>query len=162
MPRFFHTFVRQRNAAPSNMSLHSVSNYDIMSSIESELPEHMRVIIRTGLNYLACVLDLTEKTVWVLRHARMDLMYVMVVTPESDELTQAMFDDGYPITYMDNPLQPGIAPRWSDQNRLSGQAKALTQEQIKMKSLSLDEYIERQEQARAAEADLLTRQLPGP
>jgi hypothetical protein len=60
---------------------------------------------------------------------------------------------------MDNPLQPGIAPRWSDQNRLSGRGKALTEEQIKMKSLTLDEYIERQEQARAAEADLMTRQL---
>jgi len=41
---------------------------------------------------------------------------------EGEELTQEAFEDdsSYPITYYDNPLQPGIMPRWSDQNVLGG------------------------------------------
>ncbi len=43
-------------------------------------------------------------------------------------LTQRSFFEGYSITYYDEPLQPGILPRWSDQNVLGGNAPRRTDE----------------------------------
>lgn len=164
---FARTFFERRRQTDSDTrsgewSLHSLANYDVY--LAGEEPSHLRAIVRVGLNYLTTVLDLERKCVVLLRHRRMDQMWVMMAYNEDRELTQECFaGDGYIITYYDNPLQPGIRPRWSDQNVL-GTGRPRSEELLAAKELSLDDYIERQEVARA-ELDALEaeerRQLRG-
>ena len=49
----------------------------------------------------------------------------------------------------------------SDQNVLNGHVPKPSRAAMDAKNLSLDDYIERQEQARAAQADLESRRLEG-
>lgn len=149
---FARTFFERRHKTDSDTrsgdwSLHSLANYEVY--LPGEEPVHLRAIARVGLNYLTTVLDLERKCVVLLRHSKMDLMWVMMAYDDSKELCQKRFsDDGYIITYWDNPLQPAISPRWSDQNVLHGGGPR-SRELLAAKELSQDDYIERQELARA-------------
>ncbi|CAD7967247.1 unnamed protein product [Amoebophrya sp. A120] len=75
-----------------------------------------------------------------------------------DYLTQEMFerDSSYPITYYDTPLQPGIAPRWSDQNILASCEKIREMNEkkaagkVERRELSFEEFERRQRYALAA------------
>mmetsp|Transcript_105924 Transcript_105924/g.309812 ORF Transcript_105924/g.309812 Transcript_105924/m.309812 type:complete len:455 (-) Transcript_105924:206-1570(-) len=117
-----------------------------------EVPIHMRDIVRIGLNYLLS-LDHDFQNVVLLQHSRVDILYLMVGMLSDGDLTQEIFDseESYPITYYDNPLQPGIAPRWSDQNVL-GAKKARKKPNVKelpRRELNFEEFQRRQKHALA-------------
>merc|ERR1712176_687967 len=63
-------------------------------------------------------------------------------------LTQELFDSelSYTISYYDSPLQPGIAPRWSDQNLLGNDVEKLKRTKAKgiRKELNIKELERRQ------------------
>jgi len=65
------------------------------------------------------------------------------------DLTQEIFESeqSYPITYYDNPLQPGIAPRWSDQNVLGG--RKAKKKDLPRRELNFEEFQRRQKHALA-------------
>ncbi|CAJ1332559.1 unnamed protein product, partial [Effrenium voratum] len=108
----------------------------------------MRDIVRIGLKYMVS-LDQDFENVVLLQHARVDILYLMVGMLQDSVLTQEVFESeaSYTITYYDNPLQPGIAPRWSDQNLLGGRAKKV--EQMPRRELNQEEYQRRQKIALA-------------
>merc|ERR1719487_1072959 len=85
----------------------------------------------------------------LLQHARVDILYLMVGWGSEEKLTQELFEseDSYPITYYDNPLQPGITPRWSDQNVL-GARKAKVKD-LPRRELNFEEFQRRQKIALA-------------
>lgn len=148
---FARTFFERRMNTDSDTrspdwTLFKLCNYE--ACLPEEAPEHMRAIVHVGLNYLAKVLDLNVQAVVLLRHRRIEIMWVMLAFDLGKDLNQARFaEDGYPITYYDNPLQPGIAPTWSDQNVL-GSGRPRDPELLAAKELSLEDYIERKELAR--------------
>eukprot|EP00929_Paragymnodinium_shiwhaense_P028054 TRINITY_DN16336_c0_g1_i1.p1 TRINITY_DN16336_c0_g1~~TRINITY_DN16336_c0_g1_i1.p1 ORF type:complete len:273 (-),score=47.04 TRINITY_DN16336_c0_g1_i1:113-931(-) len=148
---FARTFFEARQQTDSDTrsgdwTLHKLSNYQVLRP--GEEPEHMRAIVNVGLGYLAKVLDLETQAVVLLRHARIDILWIILAFDGNLELSQERFQvDGYPITYYDNPLQPGIKPTWSDQNVL-GVSRPRNPELLAAKELSLEDYIERQERAR--------------
>lgn len=148
---FARTFFETRQKTDSDTrsgdwTLHNLSNYEVRSA--EEPPEHMQAIVHTGLGYLAKVLNLERHTVVLLQHRRIDILWVILAFEAGKELNQERFqEDGYPITYYDNPLQPGILPRWSDQNVLGG-SRIRDPELQAAKDLSLEDYIERKELAR--------------
>lgn len=164
---FARTFFETRQKTDSDTrsadwTLHRLSNYEVYSP--DEAPGHMQAIVQTGLNYLAKVLDLESHTVILLRHVRIDILWVMLAFEVGRELNQEVFAvDGYPITYYDNPLQPGITPNWSDQNVLHRGVRR-DPSLLEAKELSLEDFIERREMARL-EAESLEleerRQLRG-
>lgn len=110
----------------------------------NEVPMHMKDIVRVGLNYIVS-LDHEFENVVLLQHSRVDILYLIVGFFEEGQLTQAIFESeaSYPITYYDNPLQPGIAPRWSDQNVLGGHRKNKNKE-LPRKELTFEEFQRRQ------------------
>mmetsp|Transcript_49203 Transcript_49203/g.86602 ORF Transcript_49203/g.86602 Transcript_49203/m.86602 type:complete len:273 (+) Transcript_49203:54-872(+) len=148
---FARTFFEVKNKLDSDTlsadwTLHALRNYAVYSP--DEAPEHMHAIVHVGLNYLAKMLDLEKQTVVLLRHMRIDILWVMLAFDVGKELNQHVFaQDGYPITYYDNPLQPGIKPNWSDQNVL-GQGRPRDPSLLEAKELSLEDFIERRELAR--------------
>merc|ERR1719433_2660494 len=70
----------------------------------------------------------------------------MVGTLGTDVLTQELFEseESYTITYYDNPLQPGIAPRWGDQN-----GKKYRKKDMPRRELNWEEFQRRQKHALA-------------
>jgi len=148
---FARTFFEKKQKTDSDTrsgdwTLHRLDNYEVYST--EEAPDHMRAIVHTGLGYLAKVLDLERQTVVLLRHRKIDILWVMLAFDIGKDLNQERFaEDGYPITYYDNPLQPGITPNWSDQNVLS-RGSARDPSLLEAKELSLEDFIERRELAR--------------
>merc|ERR1711994_991434 len=71
----------------------------------------------------------------------------MVANFNEGELTQEVFEseDSYPITYYDNPLQPGIRPKWSDHNALGGKKT----KKLPRRELNFEEFQRRRKHALA-------------
>jgi len=113
-----------------------------------EVPSHMKDIVRIGLNYLVA-LEHSFQDIILLQHSQLDILYLLVGTLNKGELTQEAFEseDSYTITYYDNPLQPGIAPKWSDQNVLGG--KKTNKKQLPCRELNLVEFQQRRKHALA-------------
>mmetsp|Transcript_9558 Transcript_9558/g.17747 ORF Transcript_9558/g.17747 Transcript_9558/m.17747 type:complete len:385 (-) Transcript_9558:131-1285(-) len=113
----------------------------------ADVPLHMRDIVRIGLKYIVS-LEQSFENVILLQHARVDILYLMVGMVHDIILTQEVFESevAYTITYYDNPLQPGIAPRWSDQNRLTGRA---LKPGLPRRELNQEEFQRRQKHALA-------------
>ncbi|CAK9038482.1 unnamed protein product [Durusdinium trenchii] len=116
----------------------------------SEIPLHMRDIVRIGLQYIVS-LEHDFENVVLLQHSRVDILYLMVGMLSDGVLTQEVFESeqSYTITYYDNPLQPGIAPRWSDQNRLTGRSHAQRDAQLPRRELNGEEFQRRKKIALA-------------
>lgn len=146
---FFGEHARAVDGRSPDWSIHSLLNYDRLTLKEGELPPHLKDIAMVGLSYLACVVeDLAVREVALLRHQRVDILYIMVAF--EPPLSQAAFDQGYIIHYYDNPLQAGIYPAWSDQNQLDGKSTKATAEIRSRRVLSQEQYTRRQDIARAA------------
>ncbi|CAD7951674.1 unnamed protein product [Amoebophrya sp. A25] len=151
---FFGESARAADGRSADWKLFSVSNYTIISL--EEVPIYMRDIVQVGLNYLASVdIPLGQesfKSIFLLRHSRIDILYLMLGLVEDEELTQEAFDrdSSYPITYYDTPLQPGIAPRWSDQNILGNDRPKDIEKRVERKELNYEEFERRQRFALAA------------
>jgi len=126
--------------------MNAISNY-VRINLD-EVPLHMKDIVRIGLNYLVA-LDHDFQDVILLQHSRVDILYLMVGNFNEGELTQEVFEseDSYPITYYDNPLQPGITPKWSDQNVLGG--KKAKKKELPRRELNFEEFQRRQKHALA-------------
>lgn len=140
---FFGESARSVDGRSPDWSMNAIANY-VRIDLE-EVPLHMKDIVRIGLHYLVS-LDHDFENVVLLQHARVDILYLMVGLPTATELTQELFDseESYPITYYDNPLQPGIAPRWSDQNSSKPRRKDLPR-----RELNFEEFQRRQKHALA-------------
>merc|ERR1719223_401027 len=78
----------------------------------------------------------------------MDQMYaLMAYTPPLNE--SAFKEHGYIITYYDSPLQPGIQPTWSDQNRTGtslqrsdGPSRSIDEETMDRRRLAALTYLD--------------------
>lgn len=114
----------------------------------SAVPLHMKDIVRIGLTYIVS-LDHDFENVVLLQHSRVDILYLMVGMFASGPLTQEVFvsELSYTLSYYDNPLQPGITPRWSDQNVL-GATKAKKKD-LPRRELNWEEFQRRQKIALA-------------
>jgi len=114
----------------------------------AEVPFHMKDIVRIGLAYIVS-LDHDFQDVVLMQHARIDILYLMVGLFLEGPLTQEMWanEDSYTITYYDNPLQPGITPRWSDQNVLGG--RKAKKKDLPRRELNFEEFQRRQKIALA-------------
>jgi len=141
---FFGEGARSVDGRSPDWSMNAISNYVRINL--HEVPLHMKDIVRIGLNYLVA-LDHDFEDVILLQHSRVDILYLMVGNFKEGELTQEVFEseDSYPITYYDNPLQPGIAPKWSDQNVL-GRKKAKKKD-LPRRELNFEEFQRRQKHA---------------
>jgi len=142
---FFGETARGVDGRSPDWNMGKVENYQRIDL--SEIPLHMRDIVRIGLKYMVS-LEHDFENVVLLQHARVDILYLMVGMQQDGMLTQEVFEseNSYTITYYDNPLQPGIAPRWSDQNRLTG--KRLKSD-LPRRELNQEEYQRRQKHALA-------------
>ncbi|KAF4667857.1 hypothetical protein FOL47_003363 [Perkinsus chesapeaki] len=130
-------------------SLNDLNNYTQlnMAHLERDSP-HMVDIVKCGLRYLAAVVEeFEDKEVALLRHDRIDCIYVLIAYDMDRSLTQETFFEGYGINYYDAPLQRAIQPRWLDCNNTDG--RHVDHETSSLKELSLDEFIARQEAERA-------------
>ncbi|CAE8588488.1 unnamed protein product [Polarella glacialis] len=112
-----------------------------------EVPLHMRDIVRLGLTYMIS-LDLTFENIILMQHSRVDILYLMVGQQCEGDLTQDIFEseESYTVTYYDNPLQPGIGPRWSDTNEKTGRRD---RSDLPRRELNFEEYQRRQKHALA-------------
>jgi len=140
---FFGEGARSVDGRSGDWRTNNIENY-IKINLE-EVPLHMKDIVRVGLNYMVS-LDLVLENVVLLQHARVDILYLMVGLLQEGELTQEMFEseESYTITYYDNPLQPGIAPRWGDQN-----GKKAKKREMPRRELNFEEFQRRQKHALA-------------
>lgn len=143
---FFGDSARGVDGRSPDWSMGKVENY-IPIDLE-EVPFHMKDIVRIGLHYMVS-LDEEFENVVLLQHSRVDILYLMIGLMGQSVLTQELFESeqSYPITYYDNPLQPGIAPRWSDQNRLDGRSRK--KKDLPRKELNYEEFQRRQKIALA-------------
>lgn len=144
---FFGEGARGVDGRSPDWSTGSVENY-IRIDLET-VPFHMKDIVRIGLRYIVS-LDLDFENVVLLQHARVDIFFVMVGLFSDVELTQEVFtsEESYSLTYYDNPLQPGIAPKWSDQNSTDGILNCRKKD-VPRRELNLEEFQRRQKVARA-------------
>jgi hypothetical protein len=110
----------------------------------------MKDIVRIGLKYIVS-LDHDFENVVLLQHARVDILYLMVGYFSDGPLTQEIFEseESYPLTYYDNPLQPGIQPVWSDQNVLGQKKGKKKPEDLPRRALNYEEFQRRQKYALA-------------
>mmetsp|Transcript_28440 Transcript_28440/g.51392 ORF Transcript_28440/g.51392 Transcript_28440/m.51392 type:complete len:439 (+) Transcript_28440:55-1371(+) len=140
---FFGEGARSVDGRSGDWRTNNIENY-IRINLE-EVPLHMKDIVRIGLNYMVS-LDLVLENVVLLQHARVDILYLMVGLLKEGELTQEVFEgeESYTITYYDNPLQPGIAPRWGDQN-----GKKARKRDMPRRELNFEEFQRRQKHALA-------------
>lgn len=143
---FFGESARRIDGQSPDWSTGAITNYNRVDL--AEVPLHMKDIVRVGLQYIVSLEHEFENVV-LLQHSRIDILYLMVGIFAGGDLTQELFDseDSYPITYYDNPLQPGIKPRWSDQNIL-GSRKSKCKE-LPRKELNAEEFLRRQKIALA-------------
>lgn len=144
---FFGESARNIDGRSGDWSTNSVTNYNRVDL--ANIPVHMKDIVRIGLQYIVAV-DTEFKDVVLLQHSRIDILYLMVGMWSEGELTQDLFasENSYPITYYDNPLQPGICPRWSDQNVLASKEPP-KKKNLPTRQLSGEEYQRRQKIALA-------------
>mmetsp|Transcript_18731 Transcript_18731/g.46829 ORF Transcript_18731/g.46829 Transcript_18731/m.46829 type:complete len:289 (+) Transcript_18731:263-1129(+) len=161
---FFGEGARASDGHSADWKLTSINNYQFVNLNpkevdEEQLPIHMKDIIKVGLNYLASLPDQDFSAIFFMRHLRIDILYLMIgLCDGSEVLTQDAFEGEatYPITYYDTPLQPGISPRWSDQNVLNSAAKIKDMNekrasgQVERRELSFEEFERRQRYALAA------------
>jgi len=125
-------------------SMYAISNY-VRVDLD-ELPLHMKDIVKIGLKHLVA-LDHDFHDVIVLRHSQVDILYLMVGTVNEEELTQEVFEseDSYSIMYFDNPLQPGITPKWSDKYVLD--EKRTKKNELPRRELNFEEFQQRRKYA---------------
>mmetsp|Transcript_81546 Transcript_81546/g.231068 ORF Transcript_81546/g.231068 Transcript_81546/m.231068 type:complete len:442 (-) Transcript_81546:41-1366(-) len=150
---FFGEGARGVDGRSPDWRMNCIENYNRIDL--SEVPLHMRDIVRIGLNYIVS-LDHEFHNVLLFQHSRVDILYLMVGMLIEGELTQEAFDSeqSYTITYYDNPLQPGIKPFWSDQNVLgSSRLSAKKRQELPRKELNFEEFQRRQKHALAMLAD---------
>ena len=142
---FFGEGARNVDGRSPDWSMGKVENYVRIDL--ADVPLHMRDIVRLGLKYIVSLEHQFENVV-LLQHARVDILYLMVGLVNDTILTQEVFESeaSYTITYYDNPLQPGICPRWSDQNQLSGRK---VQPDRPRRELNMEEFQRRQKIALA-------------
>mmetsp|Transcript_28696 Transcript_28696/g.46203 ORF Transcript_28696/g.46203 Transcript_28696/m.46203 type:complete len:458 (+) Transcript_28696:85-1458(+) len=152
---FFGEGARNIDGRSPDWKTNSVENYNPINL--EQVPLHMKDIVRVGLNYIVSLDHIFENVV-LLQHGRIDILYLMVGLFDAGGLTQEVFesDRSYPITYYDNPLQPGIQPRWSDQNVLGG--TRLKKKDVPRKELTFEEFQRRQKIALA----MLENEAPDP
>lgn len=140
---FFGEAAMGSDSRSADYSYHKLANYEQLTLKEQDLPEYIRDIVKVGLNYLTvAVEDIEAREVVMLRHTRVDILYLMVayIPPLSQE---SCIDNGYIIHYYDNPLQSAITPIWSDQNVAAGN----TSKHLKLRSmrqLSTEQFKRRQ------------------
>lgn len=119
-----------RHVTQADMSLHNLSNYEVLEVEGRDVPDYMRAIVMRGLSYLvAVVAGMEEKEVVLLRHYVMDQMYALLAftAPLDDGAFQQR---GYIITYYDHPLQHGIQAKWSDQNEEEHRKEGLSFKEV--------------------------------
>lgn len=143
---FFGESARGVDGESPDWHTNSIENYVRINL--AEVPQHMKDIVRIGLVYMVSLEHEFENIV-LFQHSRVDILYLMVGWFTEGDLTQAIFDseESYPITYYDNPLQPGITPRWSDQNVLGG--KKAKKKNLPRRELNFEEFQRRQKYALA-------------
>mmetsp|Transcript_105703 Transcript_105703/g.297298 ORF Transcript_105703/g.297298 Transcript_105703/m.297298 type:complete len:401 (-) Transcript_105703:99-1301(-) len=143
---FFGETARNLDGRSPDWSMGAIANYVRIDL--AEVPLHMKDIVRIGLNYIVA-LDHDFENVVLLQHSRVDILYLMVGLFNEGDLTQDIFasEESYPITYYDNPLQPGILPRWSDQNVLG--SKKHKKKEVPRRELNIEEFQRRQKHALA-------------
>eukprot|EP00927_Polykrikos_kofoidii_P011259 TRINITY_DN14763_c1_g1_i1.p1 TRINITY_DN14763_c1_g1~~TRINITY_DN14763_c1_g1_i1.p1 ORF type:complete len:376 (-),score=69.69 TRINITY_DN14763_c1_g1_i1:55-1182(-) len=143
---FFGEGARGVDGRSGDWSCNAIENYIRIDL--AEVPFHMKDIVRIGLNYIVA-LDHDFENVVLMQHSRVDILYLMVGMFHEGELTQEIFagESSYSITYYDNPLQPGITPMWSDQNRLCGRQDK--KKVLPRKELNFEEFQRRQKIALA-------------
>lgn len=146
---FFGEGARGVDGRSPDWNCNAIENYIRIDL--AEVPLHMRDIVRIGLNYIVS-LDHDFENVILLQHARVDILYLMVGMRTEGNLTQEVWqsEQSYTISYYDNPLQPGIQPRWSDQNVLG--TKKLSEakrKELPRKELNWEEFQRRQKHALA-------------
>lgn len=145
---FFGEGARAVDGRSPDWSTSAIENYVPIDL--AEVPFHMKDIVRIGLEYIVAT-DQDFQDVVLLQHARIDILYLMVGLFSEGPLTQKMFasEDSYTITYYDNPLQPGIAPRWSDQNSNTRGGRKSKQKDLPRRELNFEEFQRRQKIAQA-------------
>jgi len=143
---FFGEVARSVDRQSADWSIDVISNYVHINL--DKVPLHMNDIVRIDLKYFVA-LDHDFQDVILLQHSQVDYLYLMVGNLNKGELTQEVFEseDSYPIMYYDNPLQPGITPKWSDQNVLGG--KSATKKELPRRELNFVEFQRRQKHALA-------------
>lgn len=142
---FFGEGARNVDGRSPDWNMSKVENYVRIDL--ADVPLHMRDIVRLGLKYIVS-LEHQFENVLLLQHARVDILYLMVGLVNDSILTQDVFESeaSYTITYYDNPLQPGITPRWSDQNQLGGRK---VKPDLPRRELNTEEFQRRQKHALA-------------
>jgi len=145
---FFGESARAVDGRSGDWSANSISNYNYVDL--TQVPLHMKDIVRIGLTYIVA-LDHDFENVVLLQHSRIDILYLMVGLWDAGDLTQELFgsEKSYSLTYYDNPLQPGICPRWSDQNRLNGRTGGKHSSALPTRELNFEEFQRRQKIALA-------------
>jgi len=145
---FFGETARGLDGRSGDWSCNDVTNYRRIDL--AQIPLHMKDIVRIGLGYIVA-LDHDFENVVLLQHSRIDILYLMVGMWTAGDLTQKLFEseDSYPITYYDNPLQPGIIPYWSDQNVLGSKKHKVAKKDLPTRELNFEEFQRRQKIALA-------------
>lgn len=145
---FFGEGARRVDGISGDWNCGKIENYRHIDL--TEVPLHMKDIVRIGLKYIVS-LDHDFENVVLLQHSRVDILYLMVGYFSTGPLTQEIFEseESYPITYYDNPLQPGISPRWSDQNVLGQKRGKKKPVDLPRRELNFEEFQRRQKHALA-------------
>lgn len=100
---FFGEGARASDGRSFEWKLNAISNYHVLDV--AEVPAYMKDIVKVGLNYMASI-DLRRadgasfSNIYLLRHARVDILYMILGLVDDDELSQTAFDrdSSYPIT----------------------------------------------------------------